>query len=179
MDWPGIDCDKVMTKHLIHSTAFSNPKTHVHNVLKFSSYPTENSLHNKDNVFKAIQENTSCSFWESWNICGEKCSLLMVKKGTSISYHSQTVIKALGNYEINSKWFWNNCQSHKKMATHMRVPMIHPGSRRDRNWRKPICLPHGKNQFWTNLYAIQISLQQVRNRPQQLDEQKTVWTLPV
>ena len=28
-DWPGIDCDKVMTKHLIHSTASSNPKTHI------------------------------------------------------------------------------------------------------------------------------------------------------
>ena len=38
----------------------------------------------------------------------------MVKIGTSISYHSQTVIKALGNYEINSKWFWNKRQSTRK-----------------------------------------------------------------
>ena len=98
MDWPGIICDKVMTKHLNHSTASSNPKTHVNNILKFSSYPTENSLHDKGNVFNAVQEDTSCSFWESWNICGEKCSLLMVKIGTSISYHSQTVSKEHGNY---------------------------------------------------------------------------------
>jgi hypothetical protein len=51
-----------MTKHLIHSIASSNPKTHVHNVLKFSSYPTENSIHDKGNVFNAVQENTSWSF---------------------------------------------------------------------------------------------------------------------
>ena len=61
----------------------------------------------------------------------------------------------------------------------MRVPMLHTGYRRDRNWRKPICLPPGKNQFWTNLYAIWTSLQQVRKRLQQLDEQKAVWTLAV
>lgn len=42
----------------------------------------------------------------------------MVKIGTPIFYHIQTVIKALGNYEIISKWFWNYCQSHKKTATH-------------------------------------------------------------
>jgi len=33
----------------------------------------------------------------------------MVKTGTSIFSHIQTVIKAPGNYEINTKWFWNYC----------------------------------------------------------------------
>jgi len=59
--------------------------------------------------------------------------LMMGKIGTSIFCHIQTVIKALDNYEIISKWFWNYCQSHKKKAIYMRVPTIHTGSRRDRN----------------------------------------------
>jgi hypothetical protein len=42
----------------------------------------------------------------------------MVKIRTSIFYHIQTVIKAPGNYEINTKWFWNYLQSHNKTATY-------------------------------------------------------------